>query len=384
MRLHVVTTARSPSRHGPLGTAELVEAAVLADVAVLLIVAGWFLPVAGLFVAAAVVPFATLMVRQRLRALAVGAAAGSVIALLILGPGLAFTVAGVATIGFVVGTAIKRSWGIVRTVAFALTTVWTPLATFAVAFLAIFRSARNLTLEQITLQWTGAKRTAFGMVRAGDTLVAAAQANPWVVVSGAELLAVAYGVLIARSTRRIQRRVLIGLMGIHVLAVLVVSVWAGVVVAAAGGAGLVVARRTPGTGIRRTVLRTWIACAALTAFVLAIAHEPLLRLLVRQWRVVAAGTRSVLTTLFPVGDTALQWFIGHWWIAVPLALIFPIAGIASISRLIATPIERRLRDAVPRPGLETTVDGGPSGPVPVVLDDVSFTYRRRTRRRFPA
>jgi energy-coupling factor transport system ATP-binding protein len=361
-------------RSGPLGTVELVEAAVLADVAVLLIVAGWFLPVAGLFVAAAVVPFATLVVRHRFRALAVGAAAGSSIALLVLGPNLAFSVAGVATIGFVVGTAIKRGWGVVRTVGFALATVWAPAAVLVLAFLAIFRSARDLTLEQLNLQWTGTKRAWSGAVRAGDRLVAATHANPWVVVTGAELLAVALGVLLAHARRRIQRRVLLVLLGAYVVVASVLSVWTGVVVAAAAATGFVVARRGGRARMRKAIVRTWLVCAVPTALVLAIAREPLVRLLERQWRVVAAGADTLMDALFPLGDSVVAWSIAHWWVAAPIALLVGVSGIATISRLIATPIERRLRDAVPRPALETASDDGPPGPVPAVLEDVSFTY----------
>ena len=98
-----------------LTTAELVEAAILADVSVLLIVAGWFLPASGAFCAAAVVPLAALIVRHRLRALIIGGCAGAAIASLALGFGMVFQVGGVTLAAFVVGTSLRRRWGIVRT-----------------------------------------------------------------------------------------------------------------------------------------------------------------------------------------------------------------------------------------------------------------------------
>ena len=55
-------------RHGPLSAAELAEAAVLGDVALVLSFAGWLLPFPLVFFAAATVPFAALTVRRRMRA----------------------------------------------------------------------------------------------------------------------------------------------------------------------------------------------------------------------------------------------------------------------------------------------------------------------------
>src|SRR5438552_5586587 len=112
-------------RSRPLTTAELVEAAILADVSVLLIVVGWFLPVNGAFWAAAVVPLAALVVRHRFRALLVGGCAGAAIASLALGFGMVFQVGAATLVAFVVGTSLRRRWGIVRTAAFSLAFAWT-------------------------------------------------------------------------------------------------------------------------------------------------------------------------------------------------------------------------------------------------------------------
>src|SRR5207302_327847 len=56
----------------PLSAAELAEAALLGDLAVVLIVLGWVLPGGALFQVAAVTPFAALAARRRTRAVVLG------------------------------------------------------------------------------------------------------------------------------------------------------------------------------------------------------------------------------------------------------------------------------------------------------------------------
>ena len=67
-------------RHGPLTAAELAEAAVLGDVALVLSFAGWLLPFPIVFFAAATVPFAALTVRRRLRAVVIATVASGQVA----------------------------------------------------------------------------------------------------------------------------------------------------------------------------------------------------------------------------------------------------------------------------------------------------------------
>ena len=72
-----------------LRPAEIAEAAVLADVTVVLCLLGWLLPFPGVFLAAAVTPMAVVAVRNRPRAVLTGAIAGLTVAFLIAGAGLA-------------------------------------------------------------------------------------------------------------------------------------------------------------------------------------------------------------------------------------------------------------------------------------------------------
>jgi energy-coupling factor transport system ATP-binding protein len=144
-------------RSRPLGTLELAEAAILADLSVLLIAAGWFFPIAAPFVILAVTPFATIVVRHRLRALITGAASAAAIGFLLLGFGLAITMALVAGAGAIVGTAIKRRWGPGRLILLALAAGWAPAAALGVAALGMLTGTRRLLFEQIRLQWRGTR-----------------------------------------------------------------------------------------------------------------------------------------------------------------------------------------------------------------------------------
>src|SRR5438105_10304667 len=80
--------ADAPRPRGRLRPAELAEAAVLGDVALILSLAGWWLPFGYVLFVAATVPFAALVVRRRLRAALVAAVAVGQVALLMGGIGL--------------------------------------------------------------------------------------------------------------------------------------------------------------------------------------------------------------------------------------------------------------------------------------------------------
>src|SRR5881394_3474847 len=120
-------------RHGPLSAAELAEAAVLGDVALVLSFAGWILPFPLVFFAAATVPFAALMVRRRLRAVVVSAVASGQVAFLLGGINLEANHLFVALVGLTVGLAYRWRWRALRTAALAVFVVWIPSAAATLA-----------------------------------------------------------------------------------------------------------------------------------------------------------------------------------------------------------------------------------------------------------
>ena len=142
---------------GPLRPQELAEAAVLADVSVALIAIGWLLPVTTLFILAAIAPMAAIAARNRPRAVIAGAVAGSTVALLIAGTGLASNVVACAVIGTLLGVAWRRRWGMIRMVLVAVAVLWPVAVVGADGLLLVFSQLRTLALDQITNNWDGAK-----------------------------------------------------------------------------------------------------------------------------------------------------------------------------------------------------------------------------------
>src|SRR4051794_15997697 len=144
--------------HGPLSAAELAEAAVLGDVALVLNFAGWLLPFSIVFFAAATVPFAALTVRRRLRAVVIAAVASGQVAFLLGGFILEINHFLVALIGFNVGIAYRRGWGKIRTSLLALPLIWLPVATFTLIVLSLFSRTRKLTFKQIEIGSRGSRK----------------------------------------------------------------------------------------------------------------------------------------------------------------------------------------------------------------------------------
>ena len=142
--------------HGPLRPAELAEAAVLADVSVVLCLIGWLFPLASIFIAAAAAPMAAIAARNRPRAVVAGAIAGTTVGLLIAGTGLAGNIAGCAVIGALLGVAWRRHWGTARMMAVAVTILWPVASLGALSVLAALSTLRQLALDQIRNTWSGA------------------------------------------------------------------------------------------------------------------------------------------------------------------------------------------------------------------------------------
>jgi energy-coupling factor transport system ATP-binding protein len=146
---------RPPVRHGPLRPSELAEAAVLGDLALVMEVIGWFAPigVAGIFQALAVIPFAVLAARHRLRAALVSAVSASTVAALVGGIGIMVPVAIASGLGVSVGIAFRRRWSPLAGVGFTVLVVGVPLAILTVALDAASAGYRKLSFAQIKILW---------------------------------------------------------------------------------------------------------------------------------------------------------------------------------------------------------------------------------------
>lgn len=142
---------------GPLRPLELATASVLATLAVILTVIGWFLPHLGAIAAFAVVPLGVVAHHHRLRALLAAAFAAAVLSFLVAGTGTVANIAECAAVGGLVGTAKRRGWG-ASGVALGVVIIGPLLAAISVGMLAAFSSLRKLTLEQVQNSWKTVRR----------------------------------------------------------------------------------------------------------------------------------------------------------------------------------------------------------------------------------
>jgi energy-coupling factor transporter ATP-binding protein EcfA2 len=189
--------------HGRLSAAELAEAAVLGDVALVLSFAGWLLPFPLVFFAAATVPFAALTVRRRLRAVVVAAAASGTVAFLLGGFTLELNHILVALIGAAVGLAYRWGWGNIRSALFSIPVVWLPTAAFTLGALTLFSRARKLTFKQIDIGTRGSRKLARrlgldGVAEWGDDAVHWVIDHWWIAVPIAQLVFFVIAILVCR------------------------------------------------------------------------------------------------------------------------------------------------------------------------------------------
>ena len=147
--------------HGPLRPIELATAAVMAGVAVVLTVAGWFLPHLSIVAAFAVVPLGVVAHRHRVRAVVAAAFAASVLSFLVAGTGTVSNLVECSVVGGLVGIGRRRGWGFGR-VLFGSLLIGPLLGLLAVGLLTVFSALRKITLEQVTNTWKGVERILSG------------------------------------------------------------------------------------------------------------------------------------------------------------------------------------------------------------------------------
>lgn len=147
---------------GPLRPIELATASVLGTMAVVLTVAGWFLPHLSVVAAFAVVPFGVLAHHHRLRALAAATVAAAVLSFLVAGTGTVTNILPCAALGGLVGVAKRRGWGF-GVVLCGVAVVGVVLAAVSVGLLWLFGSLRKLTIDQVKNTWKGFRRVLDGV-----------------------------------------------------------------------------------------------------------------------------------------------------------------------------------------------------------------------------
>ncbi len=175
----------------------------MGDACVALCVVGRFLPGGGLLRVAAVVPFAAVAARHRVRASITSAIAAASVGLLVVGVGVVSSIFACAVLGAVVGVAFRRRWTAWRTALVAAGAIWPPIAVSVVGALLIFGDLRRLTFAQVRNSWLGTSRilSDLGLDRlasAGDEVVALVLRWWWIVIPGALLAAIVAVTLLSR------------------------------------------------------------------------------------------------------------------------------------------------------------------------------------------
>jgi len=137
------------SRRRPLAAGELAEAALLADLAVVLTVAGQIVPLGGALIALAAVPLAVAASRHRLRAVVAGSIAASFVGFLVIGTAALWTMAACTVLGAWVGASDRRGRSHRRTIVLGSVVLWPPVSIFVVGMMGVLSSLRELMLDQI-------------------------------------------------------------------------------------------------------------------------------------------------------------------------------------------------------------------------------------------
>ncbi|MGC8511571.1 MAG: ATP-binding cassette domain-containing protein [Acidimicrobiales bacterium] len=194
--------ARAETHRGALRPLELATASVLAALAVVLTVAGWFLPHLGVIAAMAVVPLGVVAHRHRIRALLVATFTASLLCFLVAGTGAVTNIVECAAVGGLVGVAKRRSWNPLSLVV-GTAVIGPVLGAASVGILDVFGSLRKLTILQLRNTWVGVRRIVElaappgGVVGSLNSFVDSALRLWWVTVFAVVVVGTVWLVLVA-------------------------------------------------------------------------------------------------------------------------------------------------------------------------------------------
>ncbi len=149
------TVDAAEHRSSRLTPAEMAEAAVLADLAVLAVVLARLSPFAGLTTVVGAVPFAVLRLRHRTRAVVMAFVVAVILVFLLAGFSAATQVLVMAVFGSLIGRGLALEQGARRIVTTTVAVGWCIVASLTVAFLWLFEGLRELNIEAVEVQWTG-------------------------------------------------------------------------------------------------------------------------------------------------------------------------------------------------------------------------------------
>ena len=142
----------------PLSPGELAEAAILADLALVVVIVTRLTPLASFTQVLGCIPFAVLAMRHRLRVVTVSFWIAFVLTFLLAGYGEALNVVIMVVWGAIAGRAVRNDWGWGKSLLWSLTLGWVTTATITIGFFLILSRFRELFLEAIERQAAGIAR----------------------------------------------------------------------------------------------------------------------------------------------------------------------------------------------------------------------------------
>lgn len=153
-----MASTKTEVEHGPLRPGELAEAAVLGDLGLVLEVIGWFVPFGGAFQALAILPFAALSSRHRLRAGVVAGLSAASVSFLVGGVGIVLQTALAATVGLSIGATYRRRWSSSLSVGVTMVVAGLPIAAVTDVVDWLSPHLRKLTFAQVRILWRDAHK----------------------------------------------------------------------------------------------------------------------------------------------------------------------------------------------------------------------------------
>jgi energy-coupling factor transporter ATP-binding protein EcfA2 len=188
-------TGTRTAAHGPLRPGELAEVAVLGDLSLVLEVIGWFAPFGGAFQALAIMPFAVLSSRHRLRAGVMAAAGAASVAFLVGGVGIVLQTALAGTVGISIGTTYRRHWSGALSVGMTMLVAGLPVAIVTDLIDWLSTGFRKLSFAQLHILVRDFQRlagafNAHGVSSEVNTAYLWVVKNWWFTIPAAEVVAI--------------------------------------------------------------------------------------------------------------------------------------------------------------------------------------------------
>jgi energy-coupling factor transport system ATP-binding protein len=203
MRTASPRVTAGPRPGGPLRPAEAADAGVFAALAVVVVSAGAFLPHLGTLELLAVVPFAIVGLRNRVRAVVAAAVAAGFVGFLVAGLAATIAVAACAVAGGLCGILRRRGRG-AGAVALAAAGLGPVSAAAVIGVLALFAKARTLAFGSLRASVAGGIRVAESAgvpVQAGHSVTSATDTllRAWPVVVAAVVVVAVFAAMLGTN-----------------------------------------------------------------------------------------------------------------------------------------------------------------------------------------